>query len=168
MRVIHLSHIRVYIIATTMEYRTLKWTTQIHQTDFFLRAMPTAYWSSQARGPIGAATADLHHSSQQHRILNPLSRARDWTCVLMAIRFVSAEPRWELQVTRFLKNCYYSWLTMFCQFSAIQQSDAVINIHIPKNICSFSFIYFFIFSSFFFLSLLKILFSTMTILGDWI
>ena len=26
---------------------------------------------------------DLHHSSRQHRILNPLSEARDRTCVLM-------------------------------------------------------------------------------------
>ena len=26
---------------------------------------------------------DLHHSSQQHWILNPLSEARNWTCVLM-------------------------------------------------------------------------------------
>ena len=26
---------------------------------------------------------DLHHSSQQHRILNPPSKARDPTCVLM-------------------------------------------------------------------------------------
>ena len=25
---------------------------------------------------------DLHHSSRQHWILNPLSEARDWTCVL--------------------------------------------------------------------------------------
>jgi len=25
----------------------------------------------------------LHHSSQQCRILNPLSKARDWTCILM-------------------------------------------------------------------------------------
>ena len=24
-----------------------------------------------------------HHSSQQHQILNPLSKARDWTCNLM-------------------------------------------------------------------------------------
>ena len=51
-------------------------------------AIPTAYGGSQARGPIGAeppvyaratATRDpslicnLHHSSQQRRILNPLS-----------------------------------------------------------------------------------------------
>ena len=26
---------------------------------------------------------DLHHSSQQHQILNPLSEARDGTCILM-------------------------------------------------------------------------------------
>ena len=26
---------------------------------------------------------DLHHSSQQHWILNPLSKARDQTCILM-------------------------------------------------------------------------------------
>ena len=63
------------------------------------RAAPTAYEGSQARGRIGAvkllacttATAmqdptcvcDLHHSSRQHKILNPLSKARDRTCVLM-------------------------------------------------------------------------------------
>ena len=62
---------------------------------FFLfcpfRAMPTAYGSSQARDRIGTATAtpdlgrvcDLHHSSWQCRILNPLSEARDRTLVLM-------------------------------------------------------------------------------------
>ena len=62
------------------------------------RATPVAYGGSQARGPIGAVAAglhhckampdpslvcDLHHSSQRCRILNPLIKARDWTCVLM-------------------------------------------------------------------------------------
>jgi len=56
-----------------------------------------AYGASQARGrielqlPAYIATAvqdpscvcDLHHSSQQHQILNPLNEARDRTCVLM-------------------------------------------------------------------------------------
>ena len=62
------------------------------------RAAPTAYGGSQARGLIGAiavayatATAtqdpsrvcDLHYSSRQGQILNPLSETRDRTCVLM-------------------------------------------------------------------------------------
>ena len=65
-----------------------------------------AYGGSQARGRIGVvayatATAtpdpsricDLHHSSQQHWILNPLSEARDPICGLMdtsQIRFCRA------------------------------------------------------------------------------
>ena len=57
-----------------------------------------AYGSSHAEGLVEAAPASLHHthssvgsklpvtfttSSQQCQILNPLSRARDRTCVLM-------------------------------------------------------------------------------------
>jgi len=38
---------------------------------------------------------DLYHSSQQHPILNSLSKARDWTCILMDAS--SAEPWAELQ-----------------------------------------------------------------------
>ena len=63
---------------------------------YHYRAAPTAYGGSQARGPIGAVAAslhsttampdsshvcDLHYSSWQCRILNPLSEARDRTCV---------------------------------------------------------------------------------------
>ena len=58
------------------------------------KATPMAYGGSQARGQNGTyttaiATPDLshdchlHHSSGQHRILNPLSEARDRTCLLM-------------------------------------------------------------------------------------
>ena len=58
---------------------------------FLFRPAPAAYGNSQARGPIGAAAAsqaratakwdlsrvcDLHHSSWQRWILNPLSKAR--------------------------------------------------------------------------------------------
>ena len=69
------------------------------------RVAPTAYGGSQARDHIEAVAAclchsnarseppcDLHHSSQQCWILNPLSEARDGTCVLMDIRFISTEP----------------------------------------------------------------------------
>ena len=66
----------------------------------FLRAEGTAYESSQARGQTGAAAAslqqhgiiatwdlscicNLYHSSRQHWILNPQSKARDRTSILM-------------------------------------------------------------------------------------
>ena len=61
----------------------------------FLWAAPTAHGGTQARGRIGAVAASLHHSHSNARselclqpapqlpILNPLSEARDGTCVLM-------------------------------------------------------------------------------------
>ena len=66
----------------------------------FFRATPMAYEGSQARGWIRAAAAglchshsnagselvyNLHHSSWQCQILNPLSQARDRTCILMDV-----------------------------------------------------------------------------------
>ena len=47
------------------------------------RVTSVAYGGSQARGPIGAIAAGLHHSSQQRWILNPLGEARNGTCILM-------------------------------------------------------------------------------------
>ena len=44
------------------------------------RAAPEAYGSSHARGQIGSVAVSLCHSSQ---ILNPLSKARDGTYILM-------------------------------------------------------------------------------------
>ena len=41
------------------------------------RAAPATYGGFQARGLIGAVAAGLHHSSQQHQILNPPDDARD-------------------------------------------------------------------------------------------
>ena len=38
---------------------------------------------SNARSPDPSQVCDLHHSSQQRRILNPLSKARDQTRILM-------------------------------------------------------------------------------------
>ena len=42
-----------------------------------------AFGGSQARRPIGATAAGLHHSSWQHWLLNPLSKARVQTHNLM-------------------------------------------------------------------------------------
>ena len=46
------------------------------------RATPVAYGSSQPRGQIRTVATGLHHSSGQCQILNPLSKARDRTCIL--------------------------------------------------------------------------------------
>ena len=63
-----------------------------------LELQPRAYTTATAM-PDLSCVCDLHHRSWQHWILNPLSEARDRTCVLwmhILIRFVSSEPRWEL------------------------------------------------------------------------
>ena len=59
----------------------------------FSRAAPLVYGGSQARGPIGAAAASLRQSQRNsepclqptpssRKLWNPLSEARDRTCVL--------------------------------------------------------------------------------------
>ena len=52
---------------------------------FLFRSEPSAYGGSQARGCIRPAAAGLHHSSQKRQILNPLSKPRDRTCILINI-----------------------------------------------------------------------------------
>ena len=54
---------------------------------FFLILRPhLQHMHSQARGWIGAAA--VTYSSQRCQILNPLSKARDWTCILMDTSWV--------------------------------------------------------------------------------
>ena len=43
---------------------------------------PLAYATATGT-PDLSSVCDLHHSSQQHQILNPLSKARNRTCILM-------------------------------------------------------------------------------------
>ena len=84
---------------------TLHHESHVHKGTFFFflfRAVPTAHGSSQVRSltrarlpayatatatpdPSRSHICNLHHSSEQCRILNPLSRARDQTCILMDI-----------------------------------------------------------------------------------
>ena len=57
---------------------------------WLFRVTPAADGGFQVSGLIGATAGGLHHSSQQHRILNPLSKTRDQTHNLMVpirIRF---------------------------------------------------------------------------------
>ena len=41
---------------------------------------------------------DLHHSSQQHQILNPLRPGIKPTSLWILVWFVTAEPQWELLI----------------------------------------------------------------------
>ena len=93
-------------------------------------ATPAVYGSSQ--GQIGlqlpdyaTATAirdlsrvcDVHHSSQQHQILNPLSKARDQTHVLMDISRV-----------------HYCWVTMEFQKSLHGEAVTFIAAEVFQNL----------------------------------
>ena len=50
------------------------------------------------KDPSPSHVYDLHHSLRQRQILNPLSKARDRTFILMdASQTLSTEPWWELQ-----------------------------------------------------------------------
>ena len=70
---------------------------------FFFKGHTHSIWMFPGYGHFGAAAAslcqatampdpshafNLHHSSQQHQILNPLNKARDWTCVLIDTSWV--------------------------------------------------------------------------------
>ena len=90
-------------LKTLCFYDTSRWLTFPHPPPlpgslyFFLFLSPylQPYGGSQAKNQIKAAPAtatwnpsqvfDLHHSSRQCQILNPLSGSRDRTCILMVI-----------------------------------------------------------------------------------
>ena len=81
-------------------------------------------------GRIGAAAAGLHHSHSnagsepclrptpqlmQRQILNPLSEARDGTCILMDTSrgSLTAEPRWQLLLLPLLSSLVEGRKTSF-------------------------------------------------------
>ena len=91
-----------FILLTIQERLSLFFLNFIYLSSYLVfclfRAEPEAYGGSQARRPIGATAAslyhshsntdlscvwDLHRSSRQYWIFNPLSEARDRTRVLM-------------------------------------------------------------------------------------
>ena len=104
---------------------------------FFLRATSAACRSPQPRGLIGTAAmgyttatavrdpsniCDLHWSLQQHRILNPLSEAKDRNGILM-------DTSWVLNLLNHNRNSFcfldstrvksYSYLSFSVLFSNI-------------------------------------------------
>ena len=61
--------------------------------------------------PDPSRVCDLHHSSWQHQLLNPLSKAgiepaSSWLIVV----FVSVAPQWELHVTTFYCDITNSYM----------------------------------------------------------
>ena len=74
---------------------------------FFFEATPS-YGSSQARGRIGAATAILHHSLWQRRILNRLSEVRDRTHILMDTGQVYYHWATDYQISQELQAYFLS------------------------------------------------------------
>ena len=77
---------------------------------YLFRVAPAAYGGSEARGQIRAVAASLRHSSQKRQILNPLSKVRNWTRILMdAIRSVNC---WATVGT----PIYYTLLKLRCMF----------------------------------------------------
>ena len=105
------------------------------------RTTPVASGSSQIRNGIWAAAAGHSHTHSNARsepclwpkpqlaamqILNPLSKARDWTCILMETsRF---HYNWaKIGTPIFLYLFFnYSWFTIFLQFLLMQQIDTFI------------------------------------------
>ena len=67
-----------------------------------------AYTMAMA-GQDPSCICNLHHRSRQRRILHPLSKARDRTCVLMDPRWVvTTEPQGELPIRDFKQNKLFS------------------------------------------------------------
>ena len=98
---------------------------------------------------------NLHHSSGQHRILNPRSKARDWTCILVDISRVR-NPLSHSGNSLFLFFNFFPFLkfifievSLICSDSGQRQSDSVwihiYAIHTPINesvyICMYVYIY---------------------------
>ena len=68
-----------------------------------LELQPLSYATATAM-PDPSCICDLHHTSRQHWILNPLSEAKDRTLSSwILVRSVSTEPQWELQKNVILK-----------------------------------------------------------------
>ena len=67
------------------------WHMEIPRLGVELELQPLAYTTATAM-PDLSHICNLHQSVQQRRILNPLSKAKDRTYVLMDNRFVSTEP----------------------------------------------------------------------------
>ena len=73
------------------------WPMEVPRLGVESELQPLAYTTATAMLDLSCVCCNLHHRSRQYRILDPLSEARDQTCVLTdAGQIVSAEPEQEL------------------------------------------------------------------------
>ena len=96
-------------------------------------------------GPIRAAAARLHHSSRQHRILNPLSEARDQTHSFMD---ASREPQQELFNSSIFKTTHLE-LIFFKAFNLGFRGANLAFHSLPFYVCFTCSVILFFFSFFF-------------------
>ena len=108
----------------------------------FLRAAPMAYGSSWARGQIRAAAAGLYHNHSNARSFNPLSEARNQTCILIdtsQVLNLLIHNRTSILFLLLLKDSYYlhvkSSLSIFKYMSLILFITPLILIWFLKIIC---------------------------------
>ena len=101
----------------------------------YFMAVPTPYGSSQARGNQAVAAGlhhstatwdlscicNLHHSSEQLQILNPMRKARDWTWVLMDTSWVR-----YLWATMGTPRTTIETITPKCIFKVWERKSAVV------------------------------------------
>ena len=77
------------------------WHVEVPRLGVQLERQVPAYTSVTATQDL-SHVCNLHHSSWQRWILIPLSKARDWTCVLMDMSQVHyCWPPWELHIPHF-------------------------------------------------------------------
>ena len=82
------------------------WHMEVPRLGVELELYPLAYTTSTAM-PDPSLVCNLHHSSQQRWILNPLSEARGWTCVLMDTNQIHVH--WAMMRTLQLVLFIHSW-----------------------------------------------------------
>ena len=83
---------------------------EVPRPRFELELQPPAYATATAtRGP--SHICELHHSSEQCRVPNALSKARDRTCILMDISWV--RYHWAMMGTSYVKVFKSFWI-YFC------------------------------------------------------
>ena len=71
----------IYLFLSFVFLGLHSWHMEVPRLGVELELWPLAYATDTAMQDL-SHVCDLYHNSRQHRILNPLSRARDGTCIL--------------------------------------------------------------------------------------